>query len=202
MTEPNGFYYMRARYYDPEVGRFISEDPIGFEGGDVNLYLYASNNPVLLIDPSGLKEASGSFGFGGTIVGGWGDRSLGISAGLSVNVGKNGSVSIQAQLTKWDKVYGAYYGIGKQYGFGITEPQASGLSATGPQYTIGGGFGYRGRGADVAFMGDSANGNVSAQGALSTRARSGNANGIFIATGKTISIQYVWPDVWNKLFGN
>jgi len=27
MTEPNGLYYMRARYYDPEVGRFISEDP-------------------------------------------------------------------------------------------------------------------------------------------------------------------------------
>ncbi len=54
MAEPNGFYYMRARYYDPNVGRFISEDPIGFEGGDVNLCAYASNNPILLIDPSGL----------------------------------------------------------------------------------------------------------------------------------------------------
>ncbi|MBI5196253.1 MAG: transglutaminase [Nitrospirae bacterium] len=53
MTEPNGFYYMRARYYDPEVGRFISEDPIGFEGG-INLYAYVLNNPVLLIDPLGL----------------------------------------------------------------------------------------------------------------------------------------------------
>ena len=55
MTEPNGFYYMRARYYDPNVGRFISEDPIGFEGG-INLYAYASNNPILLIDPEGLEE--------------------------------------------------------------------------------------------------------------------------------------------------
>ncbi|MFZ5994272.1 MAG: RHS repeat domain-containing protein [Thermodesulfobacteriota bacterium] len=54
MTEPNGFYYMRARYYDPQVGRFISEDPIGFEGGDVNLYAYVGNNPVILIDPWGL----------------------------------------------------------------------------------------------------------------------------------------------------
>jgi len=54
MTEPNGFYYMRARYYDPEVGRFISEDPLGFDGGDVNLYVYVGNNPVLLIDPLGL----------------------------------------------------------------------------------------------------------------------------------------------------
>jgi len=54
MAEPNGFYYMRARYYDPEVGRFVSEDPIGFEGGDVNLYAYVGGNPILLFDPSGL----------------------------------------------------------------------------------------------------------------------------------------------------
>ncbi|MDQ7837777.1 MAG: RHS repeat-associated core domain-containing protein [Thermodesulfobacteriota bacterium] len=54
MTEPNGFYYMRARYYDPNVGRFISEDPIGFEGGDVNLYAYVGNNPIMSNDPLGL----------------------------------------------------------------------------------------------------------------------------------------------------
>lgn len=40
MTEPNGFYYMKARYYDPQVGRFVSEDPLGFAGGDVNLMAY------------------------------------------------------------------------------------------------------------------------------------------------------------------
>jgi len=33
MAEPNGLYYMRARYYDPSVGRFVSEDPLGFGGG-------------------------------------------------------------------------------------------------------------------------------------------------------------------------
>lgn len=57
MTEPNGFYYMRARYYDPDVGRFISEDPAGFEGGDVNLITYVQNNPVNLVDPLGLDWA-------------------------------------------------------------------------------------------------------------------------------------------------
>jgi RHS repeat-associated protein len=54
MAEPNGLYYMRARYYDPGVGRFISEDPLGFRGGDVNLSAYVQNNPVNRIDPWGL----------------------------------------------------------------------------------------------------------------------------------------------------
>ncbi|MFH1154915.1 MAG: RHS repeat-associated core domain-containing protein [Pseudomonadota bacterium] len=49
---------MRARYYDPEVGRFISEDPIGFDGGDVNLYAYVLNNPVNRTDPWGLEPDS------------------------------------------------------------------------------------------------------------------------------------------------
>jgi RHS repeat-associated protein len=49
-----GFYFYRARYYDPKVGRFISEDPIGFEGGDVNFYAYVKNDPINYTDPSGL----------------------------------------------------------------------------------------------------------------------------------------------------
>jgi RHS repeat-associated protein len=58
MAEPNGLYYMRARYYDPSIGRFISEDPSGFGGGDVNLYAYVQNNPVIFIDPFGLERSS------------------------------------------------------------------------------------------------------------------------------------------------
>lgn len=54
MAEPNGFHYMRARFYDPNVGRFISEDPLGFDGGDLNLYAYVRNNPINFNDPSGL----------------------------------------------------------------------------------------------------------------------------------------------------
>jgi RHS repeat-associated protein len=52
MTEPSGLLYMRARYYDPDTGRFLSEDPLGLEGG-VNLYVYAGNNPVMFVDPEG-----------------------------------------------------------------------------------------------------------------------------------------------------
>lgn len=47
-----GLYLYRARWYDPQVGRFISEDPAGLEGG-VNLYAYVSNSPLRYRDPNG-----------------------------------------------------------------------------------------------------------------------------------------------------
>ena len=42
------------RWYDPEVGTWLNEDLIGFEGGDANLYRYCGNDPVNSVDPSGL----------------------------------------------------------------------------------------------------------------------------------------------------
>ena len=49
-----GLHYNRYRYYDPQVGRFIGKDPIGFAGG-LNVYAYAPN-PVTWIDPIGLAK--------------------------------------------------------------------------------------------------------------------------------------------------
>ncbi len=49
-----GLMYYRARYYSPARGVFLSEDPLGFGGGDANLYRYASNRPQMLVDPFGL----------------------------------------------------------------------------------------------------------------------------------------------------
>ena len=51
---------MSARYYDPKVGRFLSEDPIEFAGGDTNLYRYVKTSPVRFNDPSGNGPISGS----------------------------------------------------------------------------------------------------------------------------------------------
>jgi RHS repeat-associated protein len=49
-----GLELMGARWYDPTIGRFISEDPIRWSGSDSNMFRYAFNNPVLYTDPSGL----------------------------------------------------------------------------------------------------------------------------------------------------
>jgi RHS repeat-associated protein len=51
-----GLYYYRARYYDPATGRFLSQDPIGFEGEDENLYRYVGNAPTGFTDPLGLES--------------------------------------------------------------------------------------------------------------------------------------------------
>jgi RHS repeat-associated protein len=54
-----GLYYYRARQYAPCVGRFISEDPVGLGAGKTLLYSYAGDNPVNLVDPSGLQHGGG-----------------------------------------------------------------------------------------------------------------------------------------------
>jgi len=58
-----------ARDYDPEVGRWTGKDPIGFEGGDANLYGYVLNDPVNFTDPLGLFSLSveAYLGIGGGI---------------------------------------------------------------------------------------------------------------------------------------
>lgn len=52
-NDGTGLYYNRARYYSPDLQRFISQDPIGFGGGDSNLYAYVGNSPTNYTDPSG-----------------------------------------------------------------------------------------------------------------------------------------------------
>ena len=49
--QETGQYYLRARYYNPVVGRFLQEDT--YRGDGLNLYAYCANNPVMYYDPSG-----------------------------------------------------------------------------------------------------------------------------------------------------
>jgi RHS repeat-associated protein len=60
-TDPTALQYLRARYYDPAVGRFISRDPQPASAAvpvTLNRYVYANNNPVNLVDPLGREAGS------------------------------------------------------------------------------------------------------------------------------------------------
>jgi len=62
-VDGTGLHYLRARYYDPSIGRFLTQDPFGgWVSGpqSQNPYAYVMNNPALLIDPFGLCSAEGS----------------------------------------------------------------------------------------------------------------------------------------------
>lgn len=60
--QESGLYYFRARYYDPNAGRFVQSDPLGIVSGQMSLYGMAGENPVNWSDPEGLfrKRISGA----------------------------------------------------------------------------------------------------------------------------------------------
>jgi RHS repeat-associated protein len=88
-----GLTYYRARWYDPRAGRFISEDPLSFAAGDVNLNRYVGNGATLWVDPSGM-----AWGWGAAAVG----AGIGAVVGGTICVGSslifNGSLPTQGQL--------------------------------------------------------------------------------------------------------
>ncbi|MBI3352238.1 MAG: hypothetical protein HY036_06640, partial [Nitrospirae bacterium] len=76
-----GLYFYRARYYSPALQRFISEDPIGFAGGDLNLYESFLNNPI------NFKDYTGNGPVGqvvGAVIGGFVGYDVGIAVGAGV----------------------------------------------------------------------------------------------------------------------
>jgi RHS repeat-associated protein len=91
MTDPNGLLYMRARYYNPYLCRFISADPSGFSGG-LNFFTYANGNPVSYLDPFGLGALESDTG------GSWVNQ---IASGLGVDN------SLAAQQGRQDALVGA-----------------------------------------------------------------------------------------------
>jgi RHS repeat-associated protein len=68
LNTESGLQYNRARYLDSFTGKFISEDPIGFQGGDSNLYRYVNNLPITKVDPSGKYGTLKSFSRGGDFI--------------------------------------------------------------------------------------------------------------------------------------
>ena len=74
-----GLYYYRARYYYPQGGRFVSEDPLGHAAGP-NLFAYVNNQPTLFTDPNGLKPKP-DFGDGMLFAGMGGGGAGGVGGG-------------------------------------------------------------------------------------------------------------------------
>ncbi len=91
-----GLSYLRERYYSPVQGRFISVDPIGFQGGDLNLYSYARNSPLNYIDPFGLSpENKPRFNYKTFKTGAWQifTGTLAVGGTVIIEVGSGGTLT-------------------------------------------------------------------------------------------------------------
>src|SRR5581483_10244000 len=89
--DPTGLYYLRNRYYNPMLGRFLSPDPIGIAGG-INLYAYAGNDPLNLVDRVGLGAGPSALnGYGGTWSWQWGSHGHGGGWGPGGGSGDDGN---------------------------------------------------------------------------------------------------------------
>src|SRR4030095_3316370 len=159
-TKTPGLPYYRARYYHPGLQRFISEDPLGFEGGDPNLYAYVANNPVRYVDPLGLdKQAKTRWECGGL-------SSIRDYLARRVSVGPGGGVQGQFVVDRYGQIYLAF---GGQIGRSLFLASGSLVQGTlvssdvpsptrlrsffsgGPAFNVGGGAGG---GANVVWSGD------------------------------------------------
>jgi RHS repeat-associated protein len=88
-----GLYYYRARFQDPKIGRFVSEDPSGLVDG-VNLYSYVRNNPTRWVDPSGRWAASAGGGGGIAIIPPLPFPPVGITADANCQIAVDGQGNI------------------------------------------------------------------------------------------------------------
>jgi RHS repeat-associated protein len=66
-NDDTGLYYYRARYYNSQTGRFISQDPIGF-GGGINNYAYVGDAPTGFVDPFGTDKSAWWSGYGNALL--------------------------------------------------------------------------------------------------------------------------------------
>ncbi|MEH0030695.1 RHS repeat-associated core domain-containing protein [Escherichia coli] len=149
--EESGLYYNRHRYYDPLQGRYITQDPIGLEGG-WNLYNYPLN-PIIRMDPLGLYNLyqllydvwhDDSYGTSSIDITGSGDLiSLGGHAGLGVAFAKKKGEML-SDICIYATACG-HAGIGGGINAAITYSETKSLPTSGVSnsvgVTVGGGVG-------------------------------------------------------------
>ena len=109
-----GLIWMRHRWYDPQLQRFISRDPIGL-AGDSNLYKYGNNNPVSRVDPAGLQTEEMEYMEGARPLWGGGPSGLGLGDAVS-GFGNYLVEDVGPWLGGWMGLAADAYGAGKQIG--------------------------------------------------------------------------------------
>ncbi|WP_292995946.1 pre-peptidase C-terminal domain-containing protein [Nitrosomonas sp.] len=130
--EANGLNYMRARFYDGNMGRFLSEDPLWITGDQINLYRFAGNSSITYLDPEGSRTIT----FGGS-----GNYFLGAGFGLGAGayydeesrdygfyLTGRGGIGIQADLGGG---FGYYSSLDGLSGHAISVDVDAGLSVGG-----------------------------------------------------------------------
>ncbi len=103
-----GLYYYRARYYSPTMGRFISEDPMGFGGGQNNFYAYVGNNPLSFADPYGLWAIS--IGINGSLGAMWG-----VTGGFGFTFDSSGNVATYSYGGEGFAAPGGSFGVNTSF---------------------------------------------------------------------------------------
>jgi RHS repeat-associated protein len=148
-AEADNLYYMRARYYDAQTGRFISEDPAGFIDGS-NLFAYVGGNPVNRVDPLGLWSASveAYAGVGGGLSIAYNNGTLEVLSRVGVGIGVGASMDPDGTPSPHAESSGSGYiartrtsaslavGVGP-LNYGATLAATTGNAVTTPE---GGGF--------------------------------------------------------------
>ncbi len=170
MTDSNGLYYMRARYYNPEIRQFINQDVLTGSidnGQSLNKYAYANDNPISYIDPFGL----------------WG---IGLSGSESTEIGvvfDDGKIGLGASQT------GSYGGGFFSHGF-FENPSIGSFESWGG-YTGGPGYGVGyPSGADKDNKGGGAYVGIGLNAFMTNAGSAANLNG----PAKTFSINIGWAD--------
>nr|WP_309694960.1 RHS repeat-associated core domain-containing protein [Armatimonas sp.] len=144
--DESGLVYARNRYYSPGLGRFISEDPIGFGGGS-NFYAYCGNDPINFTDPLGLSRVNipgfGEFEFDTETVGnGLATGTHGLASGMTLGLYDGGSY--RCELGFNEAFVGGAVATGAMGGMAATaEGAAFAYSAYSAGARMGAGLGAR-----------------------------------------------------------
>lgn len=143
-NDNTGLYYYRARYYHPVLQRFISEDPIGLAGGDVDFYSYVQGSPLLRVDPLGLYDLTFSTGLHVPISPG---VAVGPVASSSIqNYSQNPNGPLTANPVNTDVALGVIADAGVNVG--ISDISGTGGKCAGTTINLGAG---RYAGAQITF---------------------------------------------------